>query len=210
MIRIIVYTSFQKINLLKVEIYANQYWYPKSHLLLCKSKLDLTNLPHAEEYGYHNLPLCIIDAVFSIGVRYISTENTVKRYCDYFSVTRLREKELAHFWMKPGSSVQYLIEYLSLNGKISSRCKGKAFVSNLQTMICRSETSYCKWSTRNTKCFAHTDSSGMSPGNRVTRKKSNIRLTFWPRQLHTHWKHLKKILRLIIPLDLQIWMYLRD
>lgn len=61
----------------------------------CKTKLDLTNLEQAEEYGYHNLPLCIIDAVFSIGVNYASTENTVKRFCDYFGITRLREKELA-------------------------------------------------------------------------------------------------------------------
>lgn len=61
----------------------------------CKEKLDFSNLVQAEEYGYHNLPLCIIDAVFSIGVNYTSTENTVKRFCDSFGVTRLREKELA-------------------------------------------------------------------------------------------------------------------
>lgn len=60
----------------------------------CKVQLDFTNLKQSEEYGYHNLPLCIIDAVFSIGVNYTSTENTVKRFCDYFGVTRLREKEL--------------------------------------------------------------------------------------------------------------------
>lgn len=61
----------------------------------CECNLDLYNLIDTEEYLYHNLPLCIIDAVFSIGVRYTSTENTVKRICDYFNITRLREKELA-------------------------------------------------------------------------------------------------------------------
>ena len=61
----------------------------------CKSKLTISNLPQVDEYGYHNLPLCIIDAVFSIGVKYQSTENAVKRFCEYFGVTRLREKELA-------------------------------------------------------------------------------------------------------------------
>jgi hypothetical protein len=61
----------------------------------CKTKLDLTNLFQAEEYGYHNLPLCIIDAVFSIGVRYTSTENTVKRFCEHIGVTRLRKRDLA-------------------------------------------------------------------------------------------------------------------
>ena len=60
-----------------------------------QTKLNLTDLVQAEEYGYHNLPLCIIDAVFSIGVNYTSTENTVKRFCEHFGVTRLREKEVA-------------------------------------------------------------------------------------------------------------------
>jgi len=60
----------------------------------CKNKLNFNDLVQAEAYGYQNLPLCIIDAVFSIGVRYTSTENTVKRFCNHFDVTRLREKDL--------------------------------------------------------------------------------------------------------------------
>jgi len=69
--------------------------YIHNFLDYCKTKLDFSNLPQTEEYGYHNLPLCIIDAVFSIGVNYTSTENVVKRFCEHFGVTRLREKELA-------------------------------------------------------------------------------------------------------------------
>mgnify|MGYP001346010751 CR=1 FL=1 len=61
----------------------------------CRSNLDFSNLTKAEAYGYHNLPLCIIDAVFSIGVRYTSTENTVKHFCNYFDITRLRDEEIA-------------------------------------------------------------------------------------------------------------------
>ena len=76
----------------------------------CKTKLNLPNLSSAEEYGYHHLPLCIIDAVFSIGVRYASTENTVKRFCDYFRVTRLREKELV-----PPSDQLSVSEFLQLH-----------------------------------------------------------------------------------------------
>ncbi len=67
----------------------------KSITKFCKTNLDLFMISPAEEYGYHNLPLCIIDAIFSIGVNYASTENTVKRFCDFFGVTRLREKEPA-------------------------------------------------------------------------------------------------------------------
>ncbi|MEM6901279.1 MAG: hypothetical protein AAF583_16105 [Pseudomonadota bacterium] len=36
----------------------------------------------SEEYRYASLPLCIIDAVFSIGVRYSSTQATVARFCN--------------------------------------------------------------------------------------------------------------------------------
>ena len=61
----------------------------------CNNALNLTDLVQAEEYGYHNLPLCIIDAVFSMDVNYTSSENAVKRICEHFGVTRLREKELA-------------------------------------------------------------------------------------------------------------------
>jgi hypothetical protein len=35
------------------------------------------------EYGYNCLPLCVIDAVWSIGVRYGGVENVVARYCTH-------------------------------------------------------------------------------------------------------------------------------
>jgi hypothetical protein len=76
----------------------------------CKIKLDLSNLTQSEEYGYHNLPLCIIDAIFSINALYISTENTVKRFCNYFDVTRLREIELA-----PPSEQLSVSEFIKLH-----------------------------------------------------------------------------------------------
>jgi len=76
----------------------------------CKTKLNFSSLTPIEEYGYHNLPLCIIDAVFSIGVLYTSTENTVEHFCDYFGVTRLREKELA-----PTSEQLSVSEFLQLH-----------------------------------------------------------------------------------------------
>ncbi len=80
----------------------------------CKSNLTFSNLSLVEEYGYHNLPLCIIDAVFSIGVNYTSTENTVKRFCDYFSFTRLCEKELA-----PPSEQLSVTEFLQLHNGLT-------------------------------------------------------------------------------------------
>ena len=43
---------------------------------------DLKPLPLPEEFFYSCLPLCVIDAVFSIGVTYTSTANTVARFCE--------------------------------------------------------------------------------------------------------------------------------
>ncbi len=41
----------------------------------------LNPLPLPQEFFYASLPLCVIDAVFSIGVTYTSTRNTVTRFC---------------------------------------------------------------------------------------------------------------------------------
>jgi len=42
----------------------------------------LEPLPLPPEFYYASLPLCVIDAVFSIGVTYTSTRNTVARFCE--------------------------------------------------------------------------------------------------------------------------------
>lgn len=48
-------------------------------------------LPH--EFFYASLPLCVIDAVFSIGVTYTSTVNTVIRFCEQQDWTRFLEPD---------------------------------------------------------------------------------------------------------------------
>jgi len=42
---------------------------------------DLNAPPTDAAYEYASVPLCVIDAVFSIGVRYESTERTVTEFC---------------------------------------------------------------------------------------------------------------------------------
>ena len=37
------------------------------------------------EYSYKSLPMALVDAVFSIGVKYRAVENTVERFCLYQS-----------------------------------------------------------------------------------------------------------------------------
>jgi len=44
---------------------------------------DLTMLLPKSDDRYRSLPLCIIDAVYSIGVRYESTERTLKDFCTW-------------------------------------------------------------------------------------------------------------------------------
>ncbi len=57
----------------------------------CKKHLDLKNAKLSGEYYYKSLPICIIDAVFSIGIRYTITRNVVKNFCEKAQIQQLRE-----------------------------------------------------------------------------------------------------------------------
>lgn len=52
----------------------------------CRTTLDITNGVPNDEPPYSNIPLCVIDAVFSIGVRYTSTQKVVQLFCDHFDI----------------------------------------------------------------------------------------------------------------------------
>jgi len=54
--------------------------------------IGLVPAEDTEAYRYASLPLCVIDAVFSIGVKYETTVATVGRVCDRLG------------WSKPASS----------------------------------------------------------------------------------------------------------
>ena len=60
----------------------------------CKENLNFDNVKSGDEYGYANLPLCIIDAVFSIGVRYTGVQNTITRFCDFFDIVKFNSDGL--------------------------------------------------------------------------------------------------------------------
>ena len=62
-----------------------------SEIVECAKKvLPLSSAKLSEEYFYQSLPLCIIDAIFSIGVKYDSTREVVIRYCNHTSQRRIR------------------------------------------------------------------------------------------------------------------------
>ncbi len=54
----------------------------------CRTVLNLADVRLPDEYFYASLPLCVIDAVFSISVRYSSTRNTVERFCHRFGIAQ--------------------------------------------------------------------------------------------------------------------------
>ena len=59
----------------------------------CEICFDLSDLKLSEAYYYNSLPLCIIDAVFSIGVNYTSTANVVKSFCKSQGLDRIKNPE---------------------------------------------------------------------------------------------------------------------
>ena len=58
-------------------------------LTKCIHDLPLGTTSLSAEYYYDSLPQCVIDAVYSIGVRYTSTRQTVINYCNHAGITRL-------------------------------------------------------------------------------------------------------------------------
>ncbi|QDP41953.1 hypothetical protein [Radiobacillus deserti] len=56
----------------------------------CETVLNLKQVKLPDEYYYSSLPLCVIDSVFSIGVRYEGVRNTVTRFCRFFSLNKER------------------------------------------------------------------------------------------------------------------------
>ena len=69
----------------------DKYWIEKIADFTRKN-IDLANAKLSDEYFYNSLPLCVIDAVFSIGVNYSSTRNTVIRFCDFLHTKRVSEE----------------------------------------------------------------------------------------------------------------------
>jgi hypothetical protein len=63
------------------------------------------------EYFYKSLPLALIDAVFSIGVTYVSTRNTVERFCQ-------RQLPRWHRAREHGSPEYTISDFLEIVGRL--------------------------------------------------------------------------------------------
>lgn len=55
--------------------------------------LSLADASLPNEYSYSSLSLCVIDAVYSIGVKYEDVQAVVRRYCQYFNIPEFRSDE---------------------------------------------------------------------------------------------------------------------
>ncbi len=74
----------------------------------CKRVLDLANAKLSEEFFYNSLSLCVVDAVFSLGISYTATRNVVKNFC-----SKLKIKVFRHPGSKyPEIGSQFSIEAL--------------------------------------------------------------------------------------------------
>src|SRR5690242_18485294 len=51
---------------------------------------DLVSASKGDEFYYASVPLCVLDAVFSINARYEGVQNLIGRYCAHFGVPRTR------------------------------------------------------------------------------------------------------------------------
>ena len=79
----------------------------------CINHLDLQNATLGEEYYYLSLPFCIIDAVYSLAAKYVSTRNTVLRFCNFKGLNRLRQHGSPYTDMVNQYSVREFDEFLS-------------------------------------------------------------------------------------------------
>jgi len=75
----------------------------------CKNKLNLANASLSNEYFYNSLPLCVIDAIFSIGITYTATRNVVINFCNKANITRLRTNGSSYPEQKDQFSISDLL-----------------------------------------------------------------------------------------------------
>jgi hypothetical protein len=62
--------------------------------------------PLGDEYYYQHLSLCVIDAVWSIGVRYEGVINVVGRYCAERNHIQYRDQNLRNIFLYPETTQQ--------------------------------------------------------------------------------------------------------
>ena len=65
-----------------------------------EENFNLDNYELPDEYSYSCLPLCLLDAVFSIGANYKSTQNVVDRFCDINNLEKFKSDTSEDYTIK--------------------------------------------------------------------------------------------------------------
>lgn len=89
--------------------------------------IGLTPAEDTEAYRYASLPLCVIDAVFSIGVTYDSTVATVGRVCDRLGWPRLASSRAGR-----GAGPQGLADLLDAHAGLTAEEAAERLYGNRQ------------------------------------------------------------------------------
>lgn len=89
--------------------------------------IGLETVGVSQEYRYAPLPLCVIDAVFSIGVKYTSTQATVARFCDKTGWPRFATSREDR-----GAGTHSLLDLLALYDGLTSEAAAQQFFGNRQ------------------------------------------------------------------------------
>ncbi|TRX37981.1 hypothetical protein FNW52_03525 [Flavobacterium sp. ZT3R18] len=89
---------------------------------------DQKNYKLPDEYNYGHLPLCVIDSIFSIGVKYEAVKNVVNRFCDHYKIDKSSNTEeltTSHFLeLMEQQTVQELAENIYKNRQRTSTVSG--------------------------------------------------------------------------------------
>lgn len=88
----------------------------------CKTVLDLKTADFSAKDGYSCLPLCVIDAVYSIGVRYEGVQNVIARYREYLGLLKIVEED---------HSIAELVELMHKHGV--EKCADNIFRNRQRT-----------------------------------------------------------------------------
>lgn len=101
-------------------------------VLYSRKTLDLQAAKLTDDYYYASLPLCVIDAVFSIGVRYESVQRTVRNWCE-------AQDPKWELHGRPGKSPPHQMdEFVAVLSKHGTRSLAESIFKNRQRTSTRS------------------------------------------------------------------------
>ena len=98
-------------------------------------QIDLNSFHLSESYYYNSLPLCVIDSVYSIGVKYESVKNVISSFCEYEKIQKHRVSRKTI----PKISEQYKVsDFLNKFNDYSNEKLAKEIFRNSQRTSSRS------------------------------------------------------------------------